>query len=239
MQTITPITPDETLLVSGTYHYNLGANDTFIREPWTIHELRNADHVIRVERDATVFNATLLTEITMRSDKISGIEIHWKNTNENIVQEASASYHFEGNELNIERICDGTTYSEKHSVDKNTLISPLMRIGIGFVLTKLVNYPDGTTVLIPNITKPQAGNVLLGAYFDQRKAKQLAYEPMETGGKLYQTTCFQYTGDLYDEDARFWLDKYKILLRYTWKQSDGMTWDVQLHDYIRFDPGTA
>lgn len=231
MQTITPVAPDEILIASGSYHYLLGANDTYIREPWTIHERPNTERIIRVERDASAFKANLLTEIHMRTDEIFAIEIRWKNSNEGFVQNATASYYLEGNDLSIIRTCDGKIYREKHDLNDDTLISPLMRIGIGFVLTKLVNYPNGTTVLIPNITKPSDSDGLLGAHFEQRKAKQFAYEPMETGGKLYQATCFQYTGELYDEDARFWLDKHKILLRYTWKQSDGMMWDVQLHDY--------
>ena len=108
-----------------------------------------------------------------------------------------------------------------------------MRIGIGYVLTKLATFAEGTSVLIPNIKEPNNADVLLSAHFEHRQAKELSTEPVVSGGKMYQSKRYQYVGELYDEQAQFWLDKHDILLSYTWKQSDGLQWRVDLHDYIR------
>lgn len=233
MQVISAISPDETLHAKGDYHYSLGNNDTKIREPWTIHDDKQGNRITRIERNATIFKAQLLTEIHVSQAKLTRIEIRWKNDNDNIVAEASATYKFSENELNIIRQCDGQTYSASHKLTNDIVVSPLMRIGIGYVLTKLVKYPNGTSVLIPNIKEPANPETLLAAYFENRKAKELSTEPVMAGGINYQARRYQYIGELYTEDANFWLDKHDILLRYTWKQSDGMRWNVELHDYSR------
>ena len=233
MQTITEIAKDETLRVSGVYHYHLGGKDTHIREPWTIHEKSDGTRITRVERDASFFKANLLTEVVTSAGKISRIDIRWQNGDEKLVSEATATYIFDGNDLQISRVCDGQSYEEQHSLSDDVLISPLMRIGIGYVLTALVKYPEGTQVLIPNIKEPGNPDKLLSAYFERRQAKELSTEPVVAGGQMYQSKRYQYVGELYDEDAQFWLDKHDILLSYSWKQSDGMKWLVDLHDYER------
>ena len=233
MQLISAIRPDEMLFAKGNYHYSLGSSDTQIREPWTIHVDKQGNRITRIERDAQVFKAQLLTEIHVSQDKFTRIEIRWKNGSDNMVADASATYEFSGNELDISRQCDGQSYSSQHTLTDDIIVSPLMRIGIGYVLTKLVKYPNGTTVLIPNIKEPSNPDAILSAYFEKRQAKELSTEPVIAGGKNYQAKRYQYVGELYTDDANFWLDKHDILLRYTWKQSDGMRWNVELHDYSR------
>jgi len=233
MQLITAIRDDEHLHAQGVYHYALGGKDTQIREPWTIHNREDGTRITRIERDASFYKAKLLAEIHATDGAITSLDIRWENGNDNMVASATASYQFAGNQLQITRTCAGKAYEELHTLDDSVIISPLMRIGIGYVLTKLVQYPQGTNVLIPNIKEPNNPDTLLAAYFEHRQAKELSTEPVVAGGKMYQAKRYQYIGELYDEDAKFWLDKHDILLSYSWKQTDGMQWMVDLHDYVR------
>ncbi len=233
VQVITSIGDDERFYAKGVYHYRLGDNDTHIREPWTIHEQADGTFITRVERDATVFKANLLVEIRSKQSQISNIGIRWTNENEHMVSEATASYEFSEHNLTITRKCEGKQFTENHTLESGVVVSPLMRIGMGAVLTKLVNYPDGTQVLIPNIKEPDNPDVLLSAYFEERKATVLSTETITAGGVVYQAKRYQYIGELYDESAQFWVDEYGVLLRYTWQQPDGKQWQIDLHDYVR------
>lgn len=219
-------------IASGVYHYKLGIRDTLVRESWAI-ERENGQEIVKVLREAAAFQSKLSSEITLKDGKIIGQTIDWENGNPNHVQKASASYMLEGKQLAIQREIDGKHYSETIEMQDDVILSSLMRVTVGLILKQLLAFPNGSRLIVPNILRADDNVNLLGAHVENRKAKLLSNEPIDAGGKLYQAKCFSYTGDLYDDSARFWIDKHDILLRYTWKQQDGMAWDVQLYDYHR------
>jgi hypothetical protein len=219
-------------IASGVYHYKLGIRDTLVRESWTI-ERQNGQEIVKVLRDAAAFQSKLSSEIVLEKGKIIGQTINWENANPKHVQKAKASYKVTGQALEIEREIDGKPYSETLTMQQDTILSSLMRVTVGLILKQLLQFPAGSSLIVPNILRADDSVNILGAHIENRQAKLLSNEPIDAGGKLYQAKCFSYTGDLYDDSARFWIDKHDILLRYTWKQADGMAWDVQLHNYER------
>ncbi|GAB1422409.1 hypothetical protein MASR2M15_26400 [Anaerolineales bacterium] len=222
------------LVASGIYHYFLGGQDTGIRESWASYQLSDGSEIIRVERDAAAYRSRIALDIYQHDDQISKIEIQWQNQNPGLVQSAQAFYHFHADSLTISRVCDDHPYKETYQLPPGMLVSPLMRVTMGPLILKLVEM-DTASVLIPDIRDAQNPGTLLSAHVEERQAKYLEADPIQIADQHYDTHRYQYTGDLYTEAAKFWVDpSTKILMRYAYPQTDTDLWVIELHHFQQF-----
>ena len=215
-------------ITSGNYAYYLDGKDTSITESWTIDKDDQGKIVVHAIRDAQVFQSRIEVSATKQSGLITSFQVTWENGGDGMVKHVHTNYQISQDVVNVSRAVNGNKKSHTFNYPTPPIISPLMRVFMGDTIVKLSKQDDGATVLIPNITNPMNTGTLLLPKIEQRQAKMLHTEELELVGRSISADCYSYTGELYDENARFWLDEHHTLVRYTWGK-----WDVFLDQYQR------
>lgn len=215
-------------IASGNYAYYLDGEDTSITESWTIDKDADGKIIVHAIRDAQVFQSRIEVSAIKQSGLITSFQVTWENGGDGMVRHVHTDYQISQDIVNVSRAVNGNKKSYTFNYPIMPIISPLMRVFMGDAIVKLSKQAEGATVLIPNITDPTNAGTLLLPKIEQRQAKMLHAEELELAGQSISGDCYSYTGELYDENARFWLDEHFTLLRYTWGQ-----WDVFLDRYER------
>lgn len=233
MQSLSPISPDETLTAAGVYLYHVNEQAVGVRESWKQHLQRDGSIKTRVERSAAAYGSQIWVESTAKSGNISVFDILWRNNSEKAVPQAAASYQITDETVSLTRtIADRAPITETYAKPAGMIVSPLMRVYIGSVIRSLLSYGDaGAPVLVPWIIDPSNDKLLLSPIFDRRSAREIGTEVVQVDESSHRAMIYEYIGGNYQEGTRFWVNDHDMLLRYIWQANDTTLWDVRLAEY--------
>ena len=218
---------DETQLAAGVYEYLLNDAPSGVRETWSVHRRADGLLVTRTTRDATAFGTILRVE-TLSKEPFNDLrfrrcEIILRNQNE-----VRAVYEFTARRIVVTRAVNGATAAgDEIELPENAVFAPLMRVFLGPTILQVAAQQTATPVLVPFLENPTETDKLLRPTFDQRRAVLLGPEALTINEHSYAAQRYQYTGQRYDEQSLFWLDKNGMLLRYIFPQNDAQVWTIQ------------
>ncbi len=235
MQMIHSVSADESLIDQGCYHYYRitdGVEETMpVVEPWSRHQL--GDIVItRAERDAKELGSQILVHSVSVAGKIAEFDVVMRKFEHDQVDEVSASYQCDADQVVIRRTDAGGEVHQQSLQLGDYIISPLMRIYTGEVIQRLEGRGE-CQVLVPWIRDPNDLEQLLTPLTSQRQANFEAMEILELAGRSVNTRRYQYFGGEYQPGTLFWLDQEAVLQRYLWQQDEHHCWDTRLETYKR------
>ena len=166
---------------------------------------------------------------TLNAGLVANFELSWRTAAGLSMQ---AEYALHGPTLHTMRRQDENPAEHTEMTlegDGPFLLSPLMRIYTGPVISRLLEYGGQGTVIVPAIGDPDDVNALLRPHFSQRQARVLESRiELITGDTTVYCKLCEYTGDQYATGSQFWLGLDEVLLRYQWRQSPDLLWRVSL-----------
>ena len=215
---------------NGTYIYLLNNEPTGIIETFSIENLPDGTKLTTATRDASVYGTTIIVKTVEKDNKLNEFEINFKK--ESIIV---AIYKFSDKTFHFERTINGKIVdNEIIELPKNCVIFPLMRCFQGNTILQVAANQALTTVLVPNIINPNDTENLLKPTFDERTAEQIGQESIafyQANSITFETNVYRYFTKHYDENSRFWIDKDRLLVAYTFHQADDKLWTVCLQNY--------
>ncbi len=225
----------------GRYLYLLNGRTTEITERWMRRELSPGDVVTESIRTAPG------VEISVNSRDsgglVRGFQVTWR-TSGAAGYVLTARYALDSKALQVERKM-GDEPSESQEIvlpdgDLAPLLSPLMRIYTGPIITRLLAQGGVGQVVVPSIADPENVGQLLRPLVSERRANLLSdWEELSLGEQTCRARCCEYLGDQYAPGTRFWLGPDDKLLRYCWRQSGVGEWDVRLEQGVSADQTDA
>ena len=237
MDAIHPIAENEILIDEGCYAYYRvvdGIEEKMqVLEPWARYRLPNGDIITRSERDSRSFGNQILVHSREREGQVLEFDVVIRKFAESKAEQVSAHYIRTAAGVSVERTkADGTIEIIEQSLDKQVVISPLMRIYNGAVIYRLLLQGE-SQVLVPWIRDPSNNDELLKPLISQRQARFLKEETVTLGGESQLAKCYEYFGGEYQPGTLFWVSESDVLLRYVWQQDDSTLWDTRLENYQR------
>ena len=200
---------------TGTYRYRrdavlLGVSDVFTIDDASVHSVREQPGGVRMEVDAMVDPAGL----------VSRFELRWTHHGEGQIPRRRVTYTL--SEGAMEVIVDGDRHTRV--VGPDAVLFPLLRVFQGAVILAVADAgPVGRTVIIPDLHHLTDPERLLLPTFETRTARCLSTDA-STGVAMYS-----YEGSVYDESSRFSIDvARRQMTGYVFPQDDGTVIAVRL-----------
>ncbi len=196
----------------GSYVYFLNGEQMDIREGWQVRPAPPG-RLIRSERSA--YGTTLSVDAVETGGRLTRFDVRYRAGATDI----RAWYEVDGQEVRVQRLVNGREEYRHVRTEALFIVSPIMRVFTGGVIRQLVALGQPGCVLVPWLFDPAQAERFLLPHFDTRSARLL-----EKDGAM---DVYEYIGEQYDANARFWVDARSILARYNWQQGD-KSWDVRL-----------
>jgi hypothetical protein len=214
---------------SGSYCYLLNGEPTQVVESWEL----DGDLATRcqVSSRRAAPGMAIVVDAQLSDGKVQHFNAVWHGESAETV---SARYQLLDDGLVVAWRGLGCDADERIETPLDTdtvkpLLFPLMRIFTGPLITRLLELGGEGNIVLPNIIDPANTSCLLRPQFSARRAAVIEHETtLYSGGEERVCRRFEYTGDQYTPDSRFWLGADDILERYQWQQSADMHWDVWL-----------
>lgn len=189
--------------MKGEYIYNCNGERVDIVETFEID-----GNQICSERRAFGVTLRVAALVNIEDDRVVRFEVEYG-------EDVSAQYQVQADGVLAEYVRAGERSVEQKQITGRFEPFPLMRIFMGRVIRQIESLGgQDIQIMVPWIFDP-ADERFLSIHVDKRSAKKL------------DEGLYQYIGENYDADARFWVDARGILTRYTWKQGEKF-WDVEL-----------
>lgn len=196
----------------GFYIYFLDGKPTDILETWQLEPAPGGEH-IRSERIA--YGTSLRLDAVKQAESITRFEVHYTAAG----QDVSAQYEICGGQVNVRRSLNGVCRETSLALDEPFLVFPLLRVFAGPVILRLAQTGQPQSVLLPWLLDPANEEKFLAPHTDLRAARRV-----QQGSP---NSAFSYTGEHYDETARFWVNEQTGLLSaYEWQQGK-QHWQVR------------
>jgi hypothetical protein len=212
---------------SGVYHYLLNGQATQIREHWQRHRQSTGEWLVTSGRSAPGVNIDV--EARMTEGLVTQFEVLWQADDR---PERRAHYTQQDDAVEVVRTEGTLTERELVSLGSSkatALLSPLMRIYAGPLITRLLAMGGQGAVVLPFIADPADEERLLRPQVSQRQARVLEKDvELSLGGADFRCRVCEYSGDQYAVGTRFWLAEDDLLVRYQWQQAQDQQWDVWL-----------
>ncbi len=197
----------------GQYVYYCNGKRADIAETWEISPAPPG-RIIRSQRLAS--GTTLSVHAVETDGHLTQFDVRYRTDADDI----QADYALQEQAIHLQRTQNGRTIQHQVSLSSVFIAAPLLRVFMGAVILRLAQFNAPALVLVPWLFNPAQTGRLLMPHFDTRRAVLLARHP--------DADLYQYLGEQYDEDARFWVNASGLLTRYTWQQGN-QHWDVRLH----------
>lgn len=213
---------------SGVYRYELNGEPQDIIEHWRSETQPDGGLLINSTR--IVPGLELQVEAVAVQGEVSRCELRWLAPTQPAL---IAQYHFEDGGLVVSRTDgDASKVRRQLAIDMihpAPLLSPLLRVFAGPLITRLLKDGGRGSVVVPFIGDPTAREELLLPRISERSARVLeSQSELTLAGARFTCRCCEYQGDQYGPGTRFWLGEDDLLLRYRWEQSPQQHWNVWL-----------
>ncbi len=196
----------------GFYIYFLDGKPTDILETWQV-EPAPAGEIIRSERLA--YGTSLGLSAVKQGDSVTQFEARFMAQG----NEIAASYEICGGQVNVRRMVNGICRETGLALNEPFLVFPLLRVFVGPIILHLAQTGQPQTVLLPWLMDPANEEKFLAPHTDLRAARRVQQGNPES--------AFSYTGEHYDESARFWVNEQTgLLTAYEWQQGK-QHWQVR------------
>jgi hypothetical protein len=238
MRQLHPLAFHEQFTASGIYIYEQNGLSAGITEAWTVHQLPDKSHLIRVDRDArpTALGTSVLLE-ALRDEvgHILRFDLHLYNPNGQSVKQAKASYTIFDDHIQIGRqINDQPRLEEETEIPANTVINPPMYIFTGSAVRQIITLGGSQIpIFLPNITEPDNNQVLSGI-IEKRSALLVGAETITHSGEPIPVNRYQFIGGNDNEQSVLWLDETGLLIAYEYQ-----SWRITLKNLARSKNLTA
>lgn len=243
MTTTTP-TPSPIAARSGVYTYSRNGAPSEIVETWQLTHLPRGGVQIAAQRRAPALGIQITVEAEAEAGgpgalfgAVRRFSAAWQRLGAGTHPVVHAAYVLTEAGYRVRRTLFGAAPEETHhTVAGSVIFSPLMRVFQGPVIRQVAEMGGGAPVpvVVPWIMDAQDNARLLTPHIDPRAARRLgactipvAWSPTPLPAERYT-----YQGDRYDETAEFDLDAEAVLLRYSFRESAVLTWEVRLSTYV-------
>ena len=212
----------------GVYHYLLNGEAQAITEVWERRRLPSGEWLVQSSR--RVPGLDIRVEARLTEGLVTGCELQWLAQGQDAL---IGSYTLNDNSLLVSR-SDGAQAlaNENIEFDASTatpLLSPLLRVFVGPVISRLLETEGLGQVVVPFIGDASARERLLRPQVSERRARVLTEGvTLQLAGADFSCRLCEYQGDQYGPGTRFWLAEDQLLLRYQWQQAPDQQWDVWL-----------
>lgn len=212
---------------NGAYQYLLNGEPTGIEENWQRRQLAPAEWRIRSSRRAPGVEIAVVARLV--EGLVEEFSVEWRGEGPRL----RADYALLADRVRVERSHGGAaTESMDIPVPEDTrkpLLSPLMRIFTGPLISRLLDKGGPANVVVPFIADAAVSEKLLSPVISERSARLIeANATLVSGEGTIPCRRCEYLGDQYGPGTEFWLGDDDLLLRYRWRQSPQQQWDVWL-----------
>ncbi len=213
--------------LSGAYQYLLNGELTDIRESWSCEAAGEGEFLVSSERSAG--DVVLQVRARIRDGHVLCCDVVWQSGDEHPI---ASEFLLQDGGLQVKRK-QGSAAVEVTQLAAPAegifLLSPLMRVYTGPVIARLLEAGGKGTVVVPAIGKPEQTDTLLRPQVSERTAVILEADcTVDLGEGAQSCRLCEYIGDQYQQGTHFWLRSDDLLLRYTWRQTPELEWDVRL-----------
>lgn len=208
---------------SGQYIYELNGELAPIDEVWSISRLPNGDDEVWSRRRAKGVDIEVTAKV--RDGCVNSCTVNKQLQGHTRV---TAKFWFTGEGLAWTQRTDGNIHEGllESSDGEVLLLYPLMRIFTGPVISALGANGCSGRVVVPDISSGDSVQSLLPLATSRRAILEGADSLSDIGVESCQR--WRFPGGEYDENATFWLSMAGRLLRYEWRQSSTLNWQVTL-----------
>lgn len=220
MRQLHPVSIKERFVASGVYIWAQSGVILPVREAWTIHELPDQSQIVRVDREDS--GTTLLLEILR--DAAGGMQRfdgHFYGGPGRNVRQAKATFSFFEDRVQVGRTVDNAVREhDELTLAAGTLVHSNAYVLLGSVLVDVVAAGQAVSVFSFAL---EDHNLFMPQVDPCRVFRAEADLPAGAYQMVYRN---------YDKNTRFWLDKYRTIVKMEAVESDALT-VMTLNSYSR------
>ncbi|MFN8375997.1 MAG: hypothetical protein U0694_24380 [Anaerolineae bacterium] len=236
MRALHQVRPHERFVASGIYEPLEDQRAVGIKEHWSLYQLPDDSQIIRVDHDAreSVSKTSLLLEALRNADgQIERCDLRLYYPEAHTTREVRATYNFVGSSVEVLRVFNGNeTADEVVELPDQRVIYPPAWIFSGRVVEALAAREDNTGQVFTSRIAAQDNAQLLSGSIDAQSACFVRDESITVGTKTYAAHCFQLASQGKQHEL-LWLDEHKVLIRYSYQDSEHRNWTINLTQYAR------
>jgi hypothetical protein len=218
MRQINPVGRREQFVASGVYTHYAGDNEpTGEVEYWSIHELPDKSHLIRVDWDGRLVSQTsVLSEALRDSDShIERFNVRYYQAETGRIKKAKATYIFFSDKVSIGySVDDALLQHVEMELPANVLVDFGGYLSKGLVISHLMEYAEAP-VFSPDWIDDADDNFLWGK-IDVQRAVQTGTDTLTLSGKPISAKRFQLRSIDSDDKSVWWLDAHHIPVQKTY-----------------------
>lgn len=209
------------LVGRGEYVYRANGARVDVAERWLRFESPSGDVVTLSARESVSHRSRIRVRAREHDGRIVEVGVRWRSAAPGAVPACDAEYAIGPHEISAIRRLGGGEERAEARVEA-AVAAPLMRVFMGRTICDVAER-GGAPVLVPWLLEPNDAGRLLAPHIEHRRARRLAEERVEIEDGAETAVRYEYVGDRYDADARFWVGADGLLVRYAWRE-----WDVRL-----------